>query len=125
MMLCPFCMRKENTVRKHDERNYQTTWEDCEAWLQQLHEDFGVLVSVQVQLEGLHAGLQPVVRVVGKRHRSGHQFDVVFEDYKPFRLRAVGEVEKHVLQMLSMALLTLENDQAAAERQHNLWTLLA
>lgn len=102
--------------RKHDERNYQVTWEDLEPWLQQLEEGHNILCDVTVQLQGITSGLKPAVRVCGRRWKVGHEFDVVFEDYRPFELRSVGMVECLALRMLSLALMTLDNDKWLAER---------
>jgi hypothetical protein len=102
--------------RRIDEKHYQVTWEDLEPWLQQLEEDHGVLCEVKVQLQGLPAGLKPAVRVEGRRWRVGQQYDTVFEDWRTFELRAVGQVEHLALIMLSNALMCLENDKWLAER---------
>lgn len=105
-----------SSKRRVDERNYQVTWEDVEPWLQQLEESHRVLVSVTVQLEGLPSGLKPAVRVLGRRWRVGQQYDTVFEDYRTFELRAIGQVERECLQMLSSALMVLDNEAWLAER---------
>lgn len=102
--------------RRWDEKNHQCTWEDLEPWMQSLWEDHGVLVRVEVLMEGIHAGLRPAVRVTGYRVLSGGRQQQVFSDWKVFTLRAIGEVEKHTLQMCSLAQLTLDRDREAAER---------
>ena len=98
-------------------KDYQVTWEDLEPWVQQLHEEHGILVSCTVQLEGLSSGLRPCVRVVGRRWRVGSTYDDVFEQYAVFDLRNRGEVEKHVLHILSCTLLALDSDKERAERE--------
>lgn len=97
-------------------RAYQCTFADLEPWLQQLHEDHGVMVNVTVQLEGLPVGLKPAVRVVGRRWRTGQTYDEVFNDWKVFDLGCIGMVESIALQLISHALMTLENDKWIAER---------
>lgn len=102
--------------RRWDEKNHGVTWEDIEPWLQSLHEDHGIVVAVQVHLEGISGGLKPAVRVTGKRYQRGDVFTTAFEDYHVFELRAVGECEKWVLHMLSRAQMTLDNEKWLAER---------
>lgn len=102
--------------RKYDEKNHQVTWEDCEPWVQSLYEDHGVMVRSTVHLEGLQAGLKPAVRVTGCRYSSEGEIVDVFEEYRTFSLRSIGEVEKLTLHILSTALLSLENDKWRAEQ---------
>jgi len=102
--------------RRYDEKNYQVTWEDIEPWLQQLEETHGVYVSVEILLQGLPAGLPPAVRVTGYRLGVGHERSESFSEWRTFTLRAVGEVERDVLHIVSSALLCLDNDKWTAEQ---------
>lgn len=103
--------------RQWDEKNYQVTWEDLEPWIQQLEEAHGVYVNVEVHLQGLPVGLTPAVRVTGYRVGLGHERNEVFSEYRTFALRAVGQVEREALHMLSTALLALDNDKWREEQQ--------
>lgn len=104
------------TKPKNLPKNYQVTWDDLEPWVQQLHEEHGVLLTVTVHLEGITTGLKPAVRVVGRRWREGTQYDEIFNNWTVFDLRSIGEVEKHALHLVSTALLALDNDKWRAER---------
>jgi len=100
----------------------QVRWVDLEAWLQQLHEQYGVFVSVEVQLQGLCAGLKPAVRVTGYTYPDGRTPVEKFSDYRVFSLGSVGEVEKYALHIVSQALLVLDNEAWRAEQsQSSFW----
>jgi hypothetical protein len=105
--------------RAWDEKNYQVTWEDIEPWIQQLEEGHGVYVNVEVLLQGVPSGLPPAVRVTGYRVGVGHEMTEVFREWRTFTLRAVGEVERDVLHLLSTALLGLDNDKWRAEHSQS------
>lgn len=97
--------------------NSQVRWVDLEPWLQQLHEQYGVFVSVEVQLQGLCAGLKPAVRVTGVTYPDGKNAEEKFTDWRVFSLENVGEVEKYVLHIVSQALLVLDNEAWRAEKE--------
>lgn len=102
--------------------NSQVRWVDLEPWLQQLHEQYGVHVSIEVQLQGLCAGLQPVVRVTGYTYADGRTPVEKFSDYHRFNLSSIGEVERWALHIVSQALMILDNEAWRAEqRQSSLW----
>lgn len=111
------------TKRRTDlAHNTQVRWIDLEPWLQQLHEQYGVYVSIEVQLQGLCAGLKPAVRVTGFTYPDGKTPTEKFSDYHSFSLGSVGEVEKWALHIVSQALMVLDNEAWRAEqRQSTLW----
>jgi len=111
-------------MRKVDERNYQTTWEDLQAWVDQLYEDHQVRLDIQVCLHPLGDTLAPAVVVTARRRNRKGLWEEVKRDYRPFRTRAVGMVERESLQMVSQLLLELDNDKAAAEQQRTLFSSL-
>lgn len=107
----------------YDEKNYQVTWEDLEPWAQQLREEHGVLVhfSVHVMPSTVHTSSAVVMEAT--RALGYGKVEEVKRDWKVFRLRAVGAVEHHALQMISLLLLEMENDKAAREAsQGELWS---
>ena len=111
------------TKRKGDgHKDSQVRWLDLEPWLQQLEEQYGVYVSVEVLLQGLPNGLQPAVRVTGYTVGVGKERVEKFSDWRVFSLQNVGEVESRALHIVSQALLVLDNENWRAEqRQTSLW----
>lgn len=108
--------------RRYDERNHQVTWEDVEPWVQQLYEDHGVYVRFEVVIIPPSLSCRSGVTMRAYRVLVSGKTEAVKDDYKLIALRDVGLVEKHSLQMVSLLLLELENDKAAAEaRQGSLW----
>jgi len=103
--------------------NTQVRWIDLESWLQQLHEQYGVFVSVEVQLQGLCSGLKPAVRVTGVTYPDGRNAVEKFSDWRVFNLGSVGEVEKYALHIISQALMVLDNEAWKAEQsQSSFWS---
>jgi hypothetical protein len=121
MRLRPFNIPEEERMKPLRGRNYQVCWEDIEAWLQQLYEEHGVYVNVEILLQGVPTGLKPAVRVNGYYASVGHSTREAFSEYRVFELSSTGEVERDALHILSQALLALDNDRWRAE-QGNLWT---
>lgn len=103
--------------RRWDERNYQTTWEDLEPWLQQLKEDHNVDVTFTVMIPIAPGGLRPAVVMEASVSQWPAKKREVKRDWKEVALRSVGHVERNALQMVSLLLLELENDKERAERQ--------
>lgn len=103
-------------------QNSQVRWIDLEPWLQQLQEQYGVYVTCTIHLEGLASGLQPAVRVEGNCFPSPGKREEKFTDYRLFRLESIGEVERHVLAIVSQALLVLDNESWRAEQQMSLFS---
>jgi hypothetical protein len=102
--------------------NAQVRWVDIEPWLQQLHEQYGVLVDVEVLLQGLPQGLKPAVRVTGYTVAVGGKKTEKFSDWRVFGLASIGEVEKYALHIVSQALMVLDNEAWQAERrQSSFW----
>jgi hypothetical protein len=97
-------------------KSYQTTWNDLEPWVAQLHESHGVVVHIVIQLEGMASGLKPAVRALGRRWVIGDTFTQVFDDWRTFDQANPGEAEHLALYMLSKALLALDNDKWLAEQ---------
>lgn len=103
-------------------KNSQVRWIDLEPWVQQLEEQYGVYVGVEVLLQGLPNGLQPAVRVTGYRLGVGSEKKEVFTDWRTFDLNHIGDVERLALHIVSQALLVLDNESWRAEqRQSSLW----
>jgi hypothetical protein len=103
--------------------NTQVRWADLEPWLQQLFEQYGVLVDIEVLLQGLPQGLKPAVRVTGYTVAIGGKKTERFSDWRVFSLSSIGEVEKYALHIVSQALLVLDNEAWRAEQsQSSFWS---
>lgn len=110
-------------MRRHDERNYQVTWEDLEAWLQQLKEDHNVDVTFTVTIPIAEGGLEPAVVMKATRSDWPRSVREVKRDWRVIQLRSVGMVERESLHMVSLLMLELDTDKALAERQLTLFPL--
>jgi hypothetical protein len=100
-----------------DRKQTQVVWADLEAWQQQLYEDHGVRLDVEVVLPLAGDGVGPAVVMEAVRRGVGRKEEVVKRDYAFLDLTITGHAEKLVLQMASKLLLELENDKERAERQ--------
>ena len=108
-------------MRRTDERNYQTTWEDLGPWIEQLYQEHRVTVEFMVKLQPTAYELKPAVVMIVTRHLKGQPAIAAQLDWRIINPRCVGMVEREALQMASKLLLDLENEKAAAEQQQTLF----
>lgn len=96
--------------------NHQVWWLDLEAWVQQLHEQFGGYCHIEVALPPGGYGLKQAVRLEVVKRGVGKEQDVLWEGWQHFNWGDSGHCEKVALQLVSRALLELSGDAERSER---------
>lgn len=107
-------------LRKAGRKVTQVQWSDLQPWVDQLVEEHGVHLDFTVCLPWSAAKIKCAVRMEARRSKGKQQWEVVQSEWKVFDPSVVGGAEAAALQMVSMLLLTLDNDAARAERQATL-----
>lgn len=101
---------------------HQTWFEDLRPWVDQLHEDHGLLTHICVSCPPAASGLNWAVIVELVRAAGATPGIVGYRDWAVFNPRDTGAAEAAALLMLSRALLSLDNQKAEIEReQASLW----
>jgi hypothetical protein len=100
--------------------NHQVWWQDLEAWVQQLHEEFGAYVHCEVCLPPAGYGLSVAVRISVTARGVGKEQRELWSDWAPFNWSDSGHCEKVALQLVSRALLELSSEKERSERQAQL-----
>lgn len=112
------------TPRKGDKPrhavNHQVWWQDLEAWVEQLWEEFGGQVDFSIKLPSSVHSINPAVCLTITKRGVGREQRVLYEDWGVFRWAESGHCEKVALQLISKALLTLEHDRDVSERMAQL-----
>lgn len=97
--------------------NHQVFWSDLEPWVEQLYEEFGAYVRVEVVLPPLGLGVRWGVRTEVYKPVVKQQEIGLWSKWELINPEHTAQVEKFVLQHVSQALLELERERDRAERQ--------
>lgn len=104
------------TKRLWDEKRYQPTWEDVDAWAQQLYDDHHLWVKFTVFLpHGKGFAVKPAVMMVAHQYDDQGNEAVRHVEFVPLNLRSVGQAETIALRLLSHTVMALDGDRWRAE----------
>lgn len=92
-------------------------WEDLRAWVEQLYNHHGVLVTFTVHLLPDSVHLKPGLTMTAYRPRGALPPVVVRTDWRIVDTMVMGHAAKEGLQMVSKLLLELDNEEWQAEQR--------
>lgn len=87
----------------------QVAWEDCEAWIEQLYEEFHARVDLSVSLLPRSWKLCSAVSAVVYLQGIGKEKRILWESWEKFTPSVVGGAESAAIKLVSRALLELSD----------------